>query len=636
MGVPDWFYRTVSRPLLFRLPAETAQSFACGMMRMVGNLPAGLGGTFIDFLGHMRPDARLSKRVLQQDFVGPVGLGIRLDGEGLASNAWTRFGFSFLELGPVTKETFAADNLRREEDREALYQDAPATISPDELAARLHEQRPSSTHLIIRLQPEKTDSPQNTADELLRLATPLRSFTHFFSLDLAPEGKLPAWSETDWNAFWHQLKQTESQTKWLLVLPITNEDLPDITPGSDGILVDAHQRAGETQIYSPAAKPWLLTALKKLRAKLGDEFPLIASGGIHQPQDAADAIQAGATLVQIDTGLIYSGPGLPKRINEAMLSLLPAEADKPEARLVRHSWFWTALMGLGMLLGSLLALWIAMTRVLLPYDEAFCGITRTQLQAINERIIPFMSHDRVTLAGAMIAIGILYLSFSWFGSRRGEHWAKVAVLASAGMGFFSFFLFLGFDYFDPFHGFVTVILFQLFIQGMVGEQPAKRSAPGIDWIESTAWRRGQLGQLLLVLHSIGLLGAGLIICGIGVNDVFVQTDLNYLKTELSVLREANERLLPLVAHDRATLGGMLLAVGIIYLLGSMWGMRRGARWLWHAFLWSGLAAYTCAIGVHFHVGYVDWHHLLPAFAGLWLLLTGLGLSHKWLTAKDHQ
>jgi len=270
----------------------------------------------------------------------------------------------------------------------------------------------------------------------------------------------------------------------------------------------------------------------------------------------------------------------------------------------------------------------------LPYDEAFCGINREQLQQINDRLLPFMSHDRVSLAGTMIAIGLLYISFSWFGSRRGEHWAKVAVLVSGGAGFFSFFLFLGFDYFDPFHGFVTAVLFQLFVQGIVGDLPAVKPSQSIDWTESPEWRRAQWGQLLLVIHSVGLLGAGIIICGVGISDVFVRTDLNYLQMELGTLREANPRLVPLVAHDRATLGGMLLASGLVYLLGSLWGLRRGAGWLWHAFLWSGLAAYACAIGVHFWVGYVDWHHLLPAFAGLGLLLAGLGLCRKWLMATN--
>lgn len=604
-------------------------------MGAVGNLPGGLGGRFIDFLGHMRPDARLEKTVLGRKFIGPVGLGTRLDGTGLASNAWTRFGFSFLELGPVTETAYAASDLSREEAKESLVFESPATIDPGTLAEQLRRQQASPVHLIVRLYPENVASPKTTAEELLKLAQPLIAHASLFSIDISRNGVLPAWSKAEWQIFWQSLKDGNASASWLLVVPVTGQAVhtEGITADCEGIILDAHQLTNGTHVVGPAGKPMLLEMLWQIRAQRGDTLPIIASGGIHQPKDAADVIKAGATFVQIDTGLIYSGPGLPKRINEAVLSTLPTATETVTPRLAKLSWFWTSLMGLGMFVGSLLALWIALTRVVLPYDEAFCGINRAQLQAINARVLPFMSHDRVTLAGAMIDIGVLYLSFSWFGSRRGEHWAKVAVLISAGAGFFSFFLFLGFDYFDPFHGFVTAVLFQLFVQGIVGDLPVRTKAHQVDWTESKEWRRAQWGQLLLVIHSVGLLGAGVIICGVGISDVFVPTDLNFLQTKLNILREANPRLIPLVAHDRATLGGMLIASGLIYLLGSMWGLRRGAGWLWHAFLWSGLAAYACAIGVHFWVGYVDWHHLLPAFGGLWLLLMGLGLCRGWLTAK---
>jgi len=634
--VPDWFYRTVSRHLLFRLPAEQAQSLACGFMGKIGNLPSGLGGAFIDFLGHMRPDARLEQTAFGRKFIGPVGLGTRLDVTGVATNAWTRFGFSFLELGPVTDTTQTAKNLQRDEAKEALQFEAPATIDAVSLTERLEQQQSSPVHLIIRLRVENATTPQATAEALLKLAQRLVAHTQLFSVDISRAGQLPAWSQDEWQIFWRSLTAREAKVSWLLVLPVSGTvTLPTgILDGCAGIILDAYQSTEDTQVYGPASKPLLLEALRTVRAQCGGTLPIIAAGGIHQPADAAEALQAGATFVQIDTGLIYAGPGLPKRINEAVLSTLPPMEAAAPIRLAKLSWFWTGLMGLGMLIGSILALWIALTRVVMPYDEAFCGISRAQLEQINERLLPFMSHDRVSLAGTMVAIGLLYLSFSWFGSRRGEHWAKVAVLVSAGAGFFSFFLFLGFDYFDPFHGVVTAVLFQLFVQGIVGDLPMRTNAPAVDWTETPTWRRAQWGQFLLVIHSVGLLGAGIIICCVGITDVFVSTDLNYLQTELGVLREASPRLVPLVAHDRATLGGMLISSGLIYLLGSMWGLRRGANWLWHAFLWSGLAAYACAIGVHFWVGYVDWHHLLPAFAGLGFLLLGLALCRDWTKAKQ--
>lgn len=58
------------------------------------------------------------------------------------------------------------------------------------------------------------------------------------------------------------------------------------------------------------------------------------------------------------------------------------------------TWFWTALIGAGMLFGSLLALAIAFSRVVLPYDEAFVGLYLHEMEAINPRLLEFMAHDR--------------------------------------------------------------------------------------------------------------------------------------------------------------------------------------------------------------------------------------------------
>ena len=91
---------------------------------------------------------------------------------------------------------------------------------------------------------------------------------------------------------------------------------------------------------------------------------------------------------------------------------------------------------------------------------------RDQFSQINPRLLAFMAHDRVSLAGTMIALGAFYIFLSWFGVRRGWHWAKKALLTSAFAGFGSFFLFLGFGYFDPFHAFVTAVLLQLLLMAL--------------------------------------------------------------------------------------------------------------------------------------------------------------------------
>ena len=630
--MPDWFYRTVGRPVLFQLKVERARSLVCGLMGGIGRLPGGIGTGFIDFLGHMRPDPRLGFTLLDREFTGPVGFGCRIDGGGEAARAWSRFGVSFLELGPVAPTAEPGTGFAIDRKAESVsYTRLPALTSAD-LSAKLTGVDLGGCRLLIRLTAEAAGSPETTASRLLDGRDGLSEIAGLFSIDFGGASGLPGWTPEEWVRFWQVLKSDSTETRWFLVADAAAAGSIDgvALEHADGIFLEALETCEGGFRIGPAVFPVLGAAVAELRERTGGGIPVIASGGIHQPADVRELLDAGASWVVLDTGLMMSGPGLPKRINEALLSTLPDPPAAAERPVVRQSWFWSGGMGVGMLIGSVLALWIALTRVVLPYDEAFCGITREELARINDRLLPFMSLDRVTLAGTMLAIGMLYLAFSWFGSRRGEHWAQVAVLVSAAVGFFSFFLFLGFDYFDPFHGFVTAILFQLFVQGIVGEMPPRSIRPVPEWRETKEWRRGQWGQFLLILHSLGLLGAGVVICIVGVGDVFVGSDLDYLGTDLATLTAANGRLIPLVAHDRATLGGMLVASGLLYLLGPMWGLRRGTPWLWRVFLWSGLGAYGCAIGVHLQVGYVEWEHLFPAVAGFALMMSGLFLCRKWV------
>jgi hypothetical protein len=247
-----------------------------------------------------------------------------------------------------------------------------------------------------------------------------------------------------------------------------------------------------------------------------------------------------------------------------------------------------------------------------------------------------MTHDRVTLAGTMVAIGALYVGLSLYGVRRGLHWARQAVYVSAFTGFASFFLFLGFGYLDPFHAFVTVVLLQFLLLAVHCRLGRHTPATAPDLASDGGWRQGLWGQFLLVLHGAALLTAGVAICTIGVTKVFVPEDLAFMGTTAEALRAANPRLVPLVAHDRATFGGMLLAAGWVFLLPALWGYRRGSAWLWWTLLAGGLSAYAAAIGVHYGVGYTDAHHLLPAFAGLGLFLLGLGLSYRYLVGPGEQ
>jgi dihydroorotate dehydrogenase len=290
-------------------------------------------------------------------------------------------------------------------------------------------------------------------------------------------------------------------------------------------------------------------------------------------------------------------------------------------------WIWIASLGFGMLIGGGLAWIVAATRIVLPYDEAFVGLSRSELEAVNDRLLAFMSHDRVTLAGSMLATGVLYAGLALYPLRRGEVWAWRTVIWSGSVGFASFLLFLGFGYFDPLHALVTSVLLPFFALGV---WTRRRSAPGSsDRPGLRSW-----GQFMFVAIGSGLVLAGLSLATIGVTVVFVPEDLVFMDTSRPVLDAASPRLIPMIAHDRASLGGVLACNGLMVLLTALWGFRRGARWLWWTLLASGVPGFVAALGTHYAVGYIDPGHLAPALAGAALYVVGLSFAYPVLMVGD--
>ena len=61
--------------------------------------------------------------------------------------------------------------------------------------------------------------------------------------------------------------------------------------------------------------------IRALKAELGDAIPIIGIGGVLSGSNAQAKIDAGASLVQLYTGLIYRGPGLVKECAAALRKL---------------------------------------------------------------------------------------------------------------------------------------------------------------------------------------------------------------------------------------------------------------------------------------------------------------------------
>lgn len=631
--MPDWTYQTVFRPILFQLDARTSRQIAFGSLGRLAELP--FGKHLIRFMGHMAPDPRLATERSGISACSPVGLSQRLDPQLLGTKGFAEFGFGFLEIGPIRKDPVSNRGpITIDHHTESITFDEPLDcITVSTARARLENWTQRATPILAWLEP-------TSSDELSEMVDQLREFAAEFIL---PIDRLELLEKFDGSLF-----VALSPLQWRDG-PLRDRITSVATTGKlRGLIVcpmpETNDTNGVTLKLGLEYQQESIDTIRELRRTFGPSMVIIGACGIHAPVDALDNLRAGTDFVRLDSGLVFAGPGLAKRINQAILfertqlespqTKTLSKTQTPDRRLGGEAWFWAMLMGLSMLIGGALAMAVATTRVVLPYDEAMSGLTRDQLQSINDRLLAFMTHDRVTLSGTMLAVGLLYISLSFWGIRRGEHWSFVAVVASAFSGFLTFFSFLGFGYFDPFHAFVTAVLFQFLLLTIHSSRPSVPVLSLADLRNDRAWFWNQWGQLLFIIHGAVLVTAGSVISGVGMTSVFVREDLEFMRTTAEELCGPNPRLLSLIAHDRATFGGMLIACGIVTFLSGLWGFRRGEKWLWWTLCLAGGVAYTSAILVHWHVGYDSQKHLLPAYGGLLLLCVGLAFSFPYLAGRD--
>jgi len=288
------------------------------------------------------------------------------------------------------------------------------------------------------------------------------------------------------------------------------------------------------------------------------------------------------------------------------------------------------LFGLAMLAFGGFALFLGATGQFLPHDTAFLGMTAQQLCSLHGcRVVHFMIHDRVSFGGVLLAIGIIYVWLSEFALRRGEGWAWWAFAASGGAGFVSFLSYLGYGYLDTWHGAGTLALLPLYALPLLltrARRSERTPLPAIDW----ATRRGR-GRTLLLASTFGIIAAGLTIMGLGATLVFVPQDLEFMAVTTGELRALNERLIPLIAHDRAGFGGALVSCGIAMFASVLYG--RPSKSLWQALAVAGVAGFSTAIGVHPLIGYTSVTHLAPAVFGGVVYAVGLVWTYPAATPR---
>lgn len=608
--MPDWSYHPLFKPWLSKLPGSYGREFIHRGMSIISSLPG--GPQLIDFLGHMNPSTQLRREILGLSFASPVGLSGKIDPLLSGTRAFPKLGFGFIEVGPVTltpnqsqsKATFS-------QAREQIIFPSPfESIGLDATVDKLRMLQAINQPLFIRI------GKTNSHEELFLLLEKLLPYAKTFILeDLLNENVV------------HRLKQMDGFPKLLLSIKqsqlssqISHIEALFRKQFIDGIVIDENFTIqGNTQFSEPNQTSDILLSLDLLQKHGLSNMPSVISGAINEPQDALLFLEHGADLVMLSSGYVFSGPGLPKRINEGILENYPGHLEN-------QGWKWYWLFGVFILMGGLLALVFSMTTVVLPYDEAFLQITREELLLINPNLLYFMAHDRMTLAGTMISGGILYMQLARHGVRKGIHWARRAINIAGVLGFLGILMFIGYGYFDWLHGLFWIVLLPAFYLGWKQTKNAFEVSFSRNRTNHKAWKKGLYGQLCFAILGFSFVLGGLVISSIGITKVFVSTDIQYMCMTIEQMNDITEKLIPVIAHDRAGFGSALISVGLLVLMLPLWGFHQGEKWVWYTFLFGGIPAFSAGIITHFMIGYTTTIHLLPAYFALILYVVGLVLS----------
>jgi dihydroorotate dehydrogenase len=340
------------RRLLFRLDAETAHGAgirALAALQSLAPLAAALRRR------NLVDAPALRQTLFGRTFPNPVGLAAGFDKDARVVRALPALGFGFAEVGTVTPKPQPGNprpRMFRHPDAESV-QNALGFNNGGMDAARRRLERvfPAAIPLGVNVGKNK-DTPADAAlgdyEALVRALSP---FCDYLVVNLSSPNT-PGLRDLQNEGF---VRAVLGAARGLTAKPVLVKIAPDLTPGDAVRLAEAAVDAGAAGIVATnTTNDYALLAGAKsvgglsgkvLREKsfrifdavarsLFGRAVLISVGGIDSGAEAYRRIQAGASLVQIYTALVYHGPGLPRRINEELLKLMERDGVKTIAEAV--------------------------------------------------------------------------------------------------------------------------------------------------------------------------------------------------------------------------------------------------------------------------------------------------------------
>jgi dihydroorotate dehydrogenase len=302
-------------------------------------------------LGHPQSDPRT---VMGISFPNPVGLAAGLDKDGAFIDGLATLGFGFIEVGTVTPRAqpgnpqprmFRLPKARALINRMGFNNGGVDAFVANVQASKFYRNKEGILGLNIG---KNADTPiERAVDDYVLCLEKVYPYASYVAINISsPNTKnlrqLQDGAELD--ALLGTLKDAQRRLadRHGRYVPIALKIAPDIDSEQIHDIAGALLRhridgviATNTTISRDAVKglahaeeigglsgapvfEMSNTVIRTLKAELGDALPIIGVGGILSAQDAQAKLDAGASLVQLYTGLIYRGPALVRECAEAL------------------------------------------------------------------------------------------------------------------------------------------------------------------------------------------------------------------------------------------------------------------------------------------------------------------------------
>lgn len=332
----------LTKPLLFQLDAEHAHDLSLKSLNVAEKL--GLLGLYPS------PAKCQPRTVMGLTFPNPVGLAAGLDKNGAVIDGMAALGFGFLEVGTVTPRPQPGNPKPR------LFRVKSAQGVINRFGFNNH----GVDHLVANVKAAKYrgilginigknfDTPNEKAvDDYLLCMRKVYDYASYITVNISsPNTKnLRALQEKDsLSALLSSLKSEQEKLaqQYGKYVPIALKIAPDLTIDQieniaslliaheiDAVIATnttisrdqiqglphEHEAGG---LSGAPVKQQSTIVIQQLAEQLQGSLPVIGVGGILDGADAAEKVAAGASLVQIYSGLVYRGPALINDVCKAL------------------------------------------------------------------------------------------------------------------------------------------------------------------------------------------------------------------------------------------------------------------------------------------------------------------------------